>query len=495
MLRSGPKAAADLVPARAIIDIGSNTVRLVIYGGPPRAPTVLHNEKVTAKLGKGLAETGRLSASGMKAALAALMRFKLLVALQKVPKVEIVATAAVRDAEDGAAFLDAVRRVGFKPRLLSGEEEAKYSGLGVIGAFTAADGVVADLGGGSLELIDVGPEGCRHGVSLPLGTLRLAAQRANGDAGFRRFVAKSINKAGWQIERGATLFLVGGSLRAFARYAMDRLGWPFDDPHGFEIDSANAARLAAELSSSREGPLAPLSGISSSRLAVLPDTAALLEALIARLAPGRLVFSSWGLREGLAQATLSPAARAGDPLLAAVQAFTGHYGVDPVAAGRIAAWTAAPFAGGDETHHGRLREAAAAFALAAARVEPNLRCDESVGWVLRKRLVGASPAERLALAAAMLGNAGRTDFPANWRDLAPVEMLRAGRAWGLAIRLCRRLTGGASGALDGTRLALDDGGLVLSVSPALAALVTEGVQRDLRALGDRLGHSVRISAE
>lgn len=493
LMRTEPRAPSDLVPSRAIVDIGSNTVRLVIYGGPPRAPTILHNEKVTARLGKGLGDTGRLSPGGVSAALAALARFKLLIALQKVPKVEIVATAAVRDAEDGAAFLEAVRQIGFKPRLLSGEEEARFSGQGVLGAFPGADGVVADLGGGSLELIEIDPSGCRHGVSLPLGTLRLPAHRSGGAQRFRRYVAKAIGKAGWQAEPGAALFLVGGSLRAFARHAMVNLGWPFDDPHGFEIDAATALQLADALARRSTETLAPLPGVSAARLATLPDTAALLEALMARLAPGRLVFSSWGLREGLVQAALDAPARADDPLLVGVRAFTAHYGVDPAIAGGIAQWTAAPFAGDPDLTHDRLRQAAAFFALAATRVEPNLRCDESVGWVLRKRLIGVTPAERLALAAAMLGNAGRADLPADWRALAPVEHLRAGRTWGLAIRLCRRLTGSAPGALVATSLALSEGALILSIDPAHRALVTEGVERDLRSLGERLGLPARIA--
>ena len=158
-------AAPDLTPARAIIDIGSNTVRLVIYGGPPRAPTVLHNEKVSAKLGRELAESGYLPEKAVKAALAALARYRALLDLMAVRQIDVVATAAVRDAADGAAFLDAVRTLGFAPRLLSGEEEAIASAMGVIGAFPGASGIVADLGGGSLELIDIDGDSCRHGVS------------------------------------------------------------------------------------------------------------------------------------------------------------------------------------------------------------------------------------------------------------------------------------------------------------------------------------------
>ncbi|HWU03235.1 MAG TPA: exopolyphosphatase, partial [Novosphingobium sp.] len=169
---------------RAIIDIGSNTVRMVIYAGPPRAPTVLFNEKVTARLGKGVAEDGRLSPKSRATALAALSRFALLLRLHGVRDVRTVATAAARDASDGAAFLDEVRALGLTPRLLSGEEEAIASAHGVLAGFPGARGIVGDLGGGSLELIDIDGTGCTHGVSLPLGTLRLPALRAEGPTKF-----------------------------------------------------------------------------------------------------------------------------------------------------------------------------------------------------------------------------------------------------------------------------------------------------------------------
>ena len=143
------KTAAD---ARAIIDIGSNTVRLVIYGSPTRAPEILHNEKVTARLGKGVAETGMLSEKSSALALAALERYRVLLALKGVERVDVVATAAVRDAANGAAFMDQVRAMGFEPRLLTGEQEALTSAHGLRGAFPGAVGIVGDLGGGSLEI-------------------------------------------------------------------------------------------------------------------------------------------------------------------------------------------------------------------------------------------------------------------------------------------------------------------------------------------------------
>lgn len=266
-------------PKRAIIDIGSNTVRLVMYGGPPRAPAVLHNEKITAKLGRSVAETGMLSEKAMAAALASLARYRALIEVAGVENVEVVATAAVRDAANGQQFLEAIAAIGLKPRLLTGEQEAITSAHGVMAAFPGAKGIVGDLGGGSLELVDIDGEHCAHGVSLPLGTLNLPRLRKAGPAQFNRMVTKLLQAADLTASHGLPLYLVGGSCRAFARYAMHATGWPLDDPHGFELDTDIAVSLAGTLNRRRSKAPLQVPGLSSSRLASLPDACALLSVL------------------------------------------------------------------------------------------------------------------------------------------------------------------------------------------------------------------------
>lgn len=487
----------DLTPSRAIIDIGSNTVRLVIYGGPPRAPSVLHNEKVSARLGKGVSETGRLAEKAVRSTLAALARFRVLLDLKEVHDIDVVATAAVRDASDGAAFLDRVRALGFAPRLLSGEAEAEASAMGVIGAFPGAAGIVADLGGGSLELVDVADSSCRHGVSLPLGTLRLPQLRAAGERDFTRKVESVLGAADWSAPHSPTLYLVGGSFRSFARYALQHRHWPSDDPHGFEIGAAAASDVARELIRPKGEALAPVPGIGSSRLASLPDAAALLQALIVTLKPANLVFSSWGLREGLLYAALDDGVRTQDPLLAGISAFIEHHGASPAIAAMVAGWTALTGperATSGDTASGkaacsdeRLRLAATMLALASANVEPNLRVDLAVEWAMRKRWIGITSGERAMLAASLMANAGRTDLPLEWRNLASDEALREAQGWGLAARLCRRFSGCSARSLSSSELVSDGARLKLVVNQPYGALVNDGVQRDLKALGSLLG--------
>lgn len=472
-------------PRRAIIDIGSNTVRLVMYGGPPRAPTVLHNEKVTAKLGKSVGESGLLSDKAMAGALAALARYKALVDVACVAELEVVATAAVRDAANGAQFLDSIRAIGLNPRLLSGEEEALTSAHGVIAAFPRAKGIVADLGGGSLELVDIAGDVCQHGISLPLGSLNLSKLRQAGAARFDKSVAEVLQAADLSQGLEEPLYLVGGSCRAFARFAMDATRWPLDDPHGFELDTAKAIALADTLSCQSSDVPMQVPGLSASRIGALPDVAALLAVLIQQIGPSKLVFSSWGLREGLIYNGMEPTARMQDPLLAGIAAFTQDRGSPVSLATMVAGWTARANPCGQSGRE-NLRLAATMLAIASLQLEPNLRIEHAVDWALRKRWIGIDCEGRAMMAAAILANGGRTSAPAELGRLAPEKSLLEAAVWGQAIRLCRRLTGGSASAISSSALGVQGDRLFLSVGASLAALFTETIEKELRTLAKML---------
>lgn len=468
---------------RAIIDIGSNTVRLVIYGGPARAPAVLHNEKVTARLGKGVAEAGRLSDKAMAQALAALRRFAALVQLRGVAEVQTVATAAVRDAANGKDFLEKVDAIGLAPRLLSGEQEALTSAAGVIGAFPGARGVVADLGGGSLELVHVAGSRCERGASLPFGTLWLPQLRAEGNDKFARRVRKALVATEWHCTEGEALYLVGGSHRALARLAIHQLQWPIDDSHGFQI--APEAMLKVCRSALHGGVPAAVPGVSGARLGALPNTAALLSVLMREIRPAMVVFSAWGLREGLLHQALGPAERARDPLLDGVGAFVQSTGLPVKTGTMIAGWTegackAASIAGEP------LRLAATMLVAAAQRIEPNLRLAHALDWALHKRWIGIDDTGRAMMAACAVGNSGQGVWPGELDRLASREDLRTGLAWGLAIRLCRRLSGFSPAILAGSSLRNGGGKLILALDQSLAALRSDGTDKDLRNLADVL---------
>ncbi|MEJ2459036.1 MAG: Ppx/GppA family phosphatase, partial [Novosphingobium sp.] len=471
---------------RAIIDIGSNTVRLVVYNGPPRAPVVILNEKVNARLGRDIGKTGAISDKAMRTALSALARFAGMLKLLRVGNVECVATAAARDASNGPEFLEAVRGFGLSPRLLSGDEEARASATGVIAAFPHAHGVAADLGGGSLELVEIGgPEGgevMEGGVTLPFGTLRLPDLRAAGAQKFAATVRTGLRETGWTRGRGVPLYIVGGSWRALALQAMRELEWPVDDPHGFELPGDEALRLARLFAKGK--PDNPDPRISNARLATLPDAAALLAQVITCLCPSHLVFSSWGLREGLLHMQLPELIRRESPMLASVAGFAMGARISFEDSVRVARWTAPVCR--DEPQDGEVRLAATLLALATMRTEPNLRTEEALTWALRKRWIGLDMRGRAMMAMTVFANTGLTDIPAGFMRLADRTDLDRAIGWGLAVRLCRRLTACADSGLSATSLTIRNDKLVLRLDALAEPLYSSGSSKDLRALAEWL---------
>lgn len=489
-LRPGFDAISRVEPRqdqrRAVIDIGSNTVRLVIYGGPPRAPEVLWNEKVSARLGRDLEKTGAMPAAAMDDALTALARYALIVRDLGITQVETVATAAPRDAVNGGEFVARVAALGLDVHVMSGEEEARASAWGAIGAFPGARGMVADLGGGSLELVRISEDDCANGASFPLGTLRLPALRA--DAGFERKAAKLLRRAeqDFASECGQPLYMIGGTWRALATYAMRRADHPLTDPHGFTLDANQAMAVARQVMSSKPAQLAQLRGISTMRAEKLPDAAALLLVLLDQLGPEALIFSSWGLREGLHFQRLALTQRACDPLLAGVAAFVGERAAFAADAAMVADWTAAASLDAGEGTE-RLRLAAAQLALALHRVEPNLRAAHALEWALDKRWVGVDFSARAMLGAALRSSLGITELHPRLLPLASEGDLRRATAWGLAFRVAQRLGAGSAAALSAARLAVQESELVLSIDASHAALASASMVKDLKALAIWLG--------
>jgi len=487
---------------RAIIDIGSNTVRLVVYGGSMRAPVVLLNEKVTARLGREIASSGMLAEDAINLAMRGLSRFALLLDDLEIEDVETVATAAVREASNGAQFIDRITELGLTPRVLSGEEEACIGANGIAGAFPAAQGCVADLGGGSLELVAIDRGVTGKPVSLALGALRLpeyrsaAAGASFGVTAMRSALEQVIADSGWSLasqpkHQAHPLYLVGGTWRAMAVFAMQSRAHPLSDPHGFELGADEAADLARQIRQESAQSLQSRPRISSMRAQMLPDAAVLLEALLARLAPEKIVFSSWGLREGLLYNRLERHEKTQDPLLAGVSAFAKSRGASATLATQIAGWTvdAAP---SNSQGNERLRLTATMLSLASMQIEPNIRLPQAINWALHKRWIAIDGEERGQLAAAISANGNALDLPDKVKALTSEEALEEAVCWGLAVRLARRLGARSRRSLEVSRLHLGDGELVLRLADSHAALFGQGNEKDIASLARRMGCNWRV---
>ncbi|MFM7028785.1 MAG: Ppx/GppA family phosphatase [Chakrabartia sp.] len=477
----------------AIIDIGSNSVRLVVYGGPARAPFALFNEKLLAGLGRGLASGGALPEDAMAASLKALARFRQLLDMMGVRDIQVVATAAAREASNGPDFLRAVHDLGFEPIVLSGAEEAEASGYGVVSMIPDADGIAGDLGGGSLELVRLRRGLVRDRVSLPLGSLRLPDLRAEGSAPFARTVAKMLKGEGWLKEgQGKPLFMVGGSWRALARLHMHKTRYPLPILANYEIPTRDAGRLVRMTSGLDKSTARAIPTISTSRLAGLNDAAALLAALTRAIQPSHLVTCANGLREGLLFKRLSARERARDPLLEEARAEGGRQGRFDEHGRLIHSWIAPLFAG-ETRAQARIREAACLLADVAWQANPEFRAERGVDMALHGNWTGASHQDRALLAMALHATFGGGEpLPGPITQLAPADDLAVAKSWGLAIRLGQRLSGGTAEALEYSRLTREGEGIVLTLAPSHQALGSDQVKRRLKSLANQLGQKARI---
>jgi len=475
---------------RAIIDIGSNSVRLVVYAGSRRAPEILFNEKVMAGLGQGLGNGGPLDVAARAAAMRALQRFQALAQAMGVAEMRCVATAALRDASDGTAFVAEAATHGLAIDLLSGAAEGEASGFGVISAMPQANGIVGDLGGGSLELVRVAGGEVHERVSLPLGVLRLAEIRVGKKRqALENHVARLIRKSGFVAPRGLPFYLVGGSWRTLGRLHMALTHWPLAVLHQYVMPADAAQRLVHALARMDRKRLKSIEGVSAARAPALGDAAALLSVLVRQLGSSELVVSAAGLREGLLYQQLDAATRARDPLLVETRAAGKRLGRFAEHGALINDWIAPLF--GSEDGDARLRAAACLLGDVAWAANPEYRCERGLETAIHGSWTAIDARGR-----AMLGQALYTSFGGNGTPgvvaalLAPEDAARAAR-WGLAMRLGQRLSGGVESPLRHSRLSLDEGVVRLAIDDR--ALYGEAVERRHRALATALGRRAEVA--
>lgn len=494
MPESHPATALASADA-AVIDIGSNSVRLVLYRLEGRAIWTVFNEKVLAGLGRDLPQTGRLSEEGVAMALPALRRFAAVIEGVRPQHVFVAATAAVREAEDGVTFCERVAaETGFHIRVLSGEEEARYAARGVLAGHPTAEGVAADMGGASLELIRLGKGEVGQGITLPLGPFSLADDSEFDAKKLRARIDKRLKGRTADFET-STLHAVGGAWRSIAQLHMAMSDYPLQIVHQYAMTADDAREVARFVARQSRTSLDRTPGVSRRRAETLPYAALVLEALIDKLALSTVEFSAWGLREGLLQEALSAEHRASDPLIAGCTTWGARQGISPLLPGAVQAWIDPVLPALPETF-GRSRDrtlttAACHLCDLGARLHPDHRVELVFEQVLRAPVPGQAHAERAFLACALnarYGGPSATPKPEVINRLLDEEGRRHARALGQAIRLACDMSGRAPQLLAGARLAIADGTLTLAPADGYAdMLLGEQTRRRLKSLADTLG--------
>ncbi|MEC9345278.1 MAG: Ppx/GppA phosphatase family protein [Pseudomonadota bacterium] len=482
----------------AVIDVGSNSVRLVIFGDSLRAPLTMLNERAFCALGQGMARTGQLNPDGIEAAIATLKRFRWIAGATGVARTIAFATAAVRDAADGQAFVKRVKReCDIRLTVLTGEEESRYAGMGVLFGTPDATGVVGDLGGSSLELAPIGNGEVGPGTTLSLGPL----QFMDGDSQPERIRAatlEALDRINWLPgATGQTLHVVGGTWRAVAKLDMSARQYPLNVIQGYEMSADRAIALTRLIARQHPESLSGAEGIADRRLQVLPTASVVLETLVERLAPDRLHFSAHGVREGAYLDTLKPKQRRRDPLVAAAEAMALHEARFGVEVGQEVFDWIAPLFPADDARSARLRMVACILSDVGWRAHPDYRATQSFRRVLRAPLIGIGHPERVLLATAVMrrySHKAGDEVLDEVRALVSPDDLKLAERIGAAIRLAHTLGGGAPGALAGIGLAMTDTALVLDVPLALQPVLGDAVETRLfrvaRAFG--VAHQIRV---
>jgi exopolyphosphatase/guanosine-5'-triphosphate,3'-diphosphate pyrophosphatase len=478
-------------PRSAVVDLGSNSVRLVVFEGAGRNPVAIFNEKAVLRLGRGLHASGRLNEDGVDQALLVLGRYYALAQAMRADPFEILATAAVRDADNGPAFVARIQAClpGVTVRVLSGTQEAAFSAAGLLCGIPNADGILTDIGGGSLEVVRLQGGTPRQMATLPLGVLRLS-DRAGGDVVRARAIAEAaLATVPWVSEgAGLDLYLVGGAWRALARIHMEQTGYPLAIVHHYTLEREEARDLAGVIGSATKRALERLPGVSRRRVDDLPFAAVVLRRLLRATAARRVVFSANGLREGWFMGRVAGGPPE-DTVLAAAREMAVHYGRSPALPPALIDWTAPLF--GDEPPEGaRLRAAACWLSDIGSHDHPQYRAEQAFFRVLRQPGIALDHHARAFLALTLaLRYEAEPDMPFldTARMLLDIGSLRRAEILGTALRLAYTLSGGTPELLAATRLQRENLRLVLVLAQGGGVFAGESVTRRLERLAQAVG--------
>jgi exopolyphosphatase / guanosine-5'-triphosphate,3'-diphosphate pyrophosphatase len=490
---SGPRKRGSSV---AVIDIGSNSVRLVVYEEMARSLVSIFNEKTLCGLGREVQSTGLLAPDAVARALTSLRRFRALCRLMKVGRVHAIATAACRDASNGPEFIARAERIcGVGIEILSGPREAHLSALGVVSGIHKPDGIVGDLGGGSLELVDISGHRVRKGVTLPLGTLALQDLSDKSLKRAERIVRNHL--AGVPLLRagsGRDFYAVGGTWRALARIHIIQSGYPIGVMHGYSLPAAEALDFVRRLRRlAAANMLANIEAVAEARRPLLTYAALVLEYVIGTARPDAIVFSTFGVREGLLYDRLPAPERARDGLIAAAQQLNQLLSRSARHAEELIAWT-------DRFMHVvKLRETEEDRRLLSDigwRVHPDHRGEQTLHLITNGNFGSIDHQGRAFVALSVFfryaGLSEENQPPPIIQQMVPRAMLDRARVLGAAFRVAHLISAARPGVLSATHFRTQGRNLMLVFEHQMVDLVADRVGGRFKQLARLVGRAGSI---
>ncbi|MGI9508097.1 MAG: hypothetical protein ACR2QJ_01955 [Geminicoccaceae bacterium] len=475
----------------AVIDVGSNSVRLVVYDRLGRAPLPRFNEKSLCGLGDGLAERGELADGAIEQTLHALHRYTAVAEAMEVGRIDVIATEAVRRASNGSALVGAIKqRTGLETQILSGEEEARFAALGVISGFHRPKGMVGDLGGGSLDMAEVVDDqvGDRR-ISLPIGALPITLKMSEDAAAAKRLVDESLRAELTPLLAFPTFYAVGGGWRALARVHMSMTDAPVKISHGYSIDADEARAFAKSVRRMDRVTVAALPNVPTRRVKTLCAAALIMDRVLKRLKPDRVIFSALGLREGWLHEQLSEKDRKLDPLIEGAHAFGAPRSRIPAFSAALVRWTDSLFPAETDDER-RLRVAAASLSDIAWSDHADVQARLSFERVLQFPFVGLDHTERVYLAAVIHARYdGKVDDPGLSPAIGLLTSHQCHRAQilGRSMLLGHRFSGSVPEILDASRINIEQDRVSLEVSDTESVPDSDAVRSRLRSLAKVIG--------
>ncbi len=466
-----------------------------------RATSQVFNEKEMAGLGRQVASTGRLAEDAIETAIAALVRFRLLCEAMQVGEIRVIATAAARYAKNGPAFIArAEQAIGQPIELISGGREAELSGLGVISGFDNPNGVVGDLGGGSLELISVKNGTVGEGASVPLGGLALLDRSKGSLKAAEKIVRDELDKLPQLAAmRGRDFFAVGGTWRALATLHQRRANYPLNVMHGYALPTKDVADFVKLVERADATVLDAIEAVSSARRPLLAYGALVLDEVIKRGKPRSIIISAQGVREGLLHEQLPAEQRQADPLLQSARDYNLLRARDPRHAADLIEWTCGIIetAGlAQDEPHGRLVEAVCLLSDIGWRAHPDYRGEQSMNVIAHAYFTGVDHVGRAFLALTIFlryaGLKASSPAAAGLRTLLSPSLFARATLIAAIFRVAYLLSAGMAGILPRIQATCVDGRLVLRFPGDLAPLASERVEGRLKQLARLLDREFEI---
>ena len=464
-----------------IIDIGSNTIRIVVYDAPARLPIPIFNERVVCGLGRGIGKTGKLNLVAKKLAFEALDRFCGLAREMNVEQFRMLATAAVRDSIDGTEFAREVEeRCGYPVNILSGEEEARLGAMGILGGLPNADGLFADMGGGSLDLMSLNLGQFGKSATLPLGHLRITETAEGNFDKAKKIIDQHLATVHWLSGgEGRNLYAIGGIWRAIARVYIQQYDYPLHIIDNLTVNVGSAKDLTQIISQLSRRSLKGMTSVARKRADTLPFAALVLNRLLKATRPKELIFSGYGLREGQFFDLLSDKMKLQDPLISACQGFAQRGGRFSLHGEEIANWIKPVFPNA-LAEDLRILQAAALLSDIGWTEHPDYRALHSFIRILRLPIAGITHRERIMLALTIFVryNGRRHQYEVQQvRHLLEDEDQNSAVIMGLALKLAHVLSAGVPGLLTRAKLTKSDKGIILDLSDKKQLFKSETVKR------------------